>query len=67
MAAPIGELARVIGIKQSTFTSMLDRLQQTGLVRREINPNDRRSFLIHVTGEGRGMAERMNRYAEALE
>ena len=27
---------------------MLDRLEKAGLVRRERNPNDRRSVLVHV-------------------
>jgi DNA-binding MarR family transcriptional regulator len=65
--APIGELVRVFGIKQSTFTSMLDRLEQAGYVRRELNPGDRRSFLIHITDEGRALAERGAGVLEALE
>jgi MarR family transcriptional regulator, organic hydroperoxide resistance regulator len=65
--APIGELVRVFGIKQSTFTSMLDRLEKAGLVRREVNPEDRRSFLIHLTGAGVELAERSNRNLEAFE
>ena len=65
--APIGELVRVFGIKQSTFTSMLDRLEQAGYVRREMNPGDRRSFLIHITDEGRDLAERGAHVLEALE
>lgn len=64
---PIGELVRVFGIKQSTFTSMLDRLEQTGLLRRELNPGDRRSFLIHITDDGRELAQRLNRLLETLE
>ncbi|HEX6913523.1 MAG TPA: MarR family transcriptional regulator [Longimicrobium sp.] len=65
--APIGELVRVFGIKQSTFTSMLDRLEQAGYVRREMNPGDRRSFLIHITDEGRELAERGAEVLERLE
>ena len=65
--APIGELVRVFGIKRSTFTSLLDRLEEAGLVRREINRDDRRSFLIHITGEGRQLTERLNRVLETLE
>lgn len=65
--AAIGELVRVFGIKQSTFTSLLDRLEGAGLVRRETNPGDRRSFLIHITDEGIAMAERMTRGLESLE
>lgn len=58
--APIAELVRVFGIKQSTFTSLLDRLEDGDLVRREVNPDDRRSFLIHITDEGRELADRIN-------
>lgn len=65
--SPIGELVRVFGIKQSTFTSLLDRLENAGFVRRELNRDDRRSFLIHVTEEGRKLAGRINRLLETLE
>lgn len=65
--APVGELVRVFGIKQSTFTSMLDRLEKAGLIRRELNPDDRRSFLIHITDAGREMAEEADRVLLALE
>ena len=65
--APIGELVRVFGLKQSTFTSLLDRLEKAGLIRREMNPGDRRSFLIHITDAGRELAERLNRFLETLE
>jgi DNA-binding MarR family transcriptional regulator len=65
--APVGELVRVFGLKQSTFTSLLDRLERAGLVRREPNPADRRSFLIHLTGRGRELTTRLNRLLEKLE
>ena len=64
---PIGELVRVFGIKQSTFTSVLDRLEEAGLLSREINREDRRSFLIHLSDRGRDLAEKLNRLLEALE
>lgn len=65
--ASIGDLVRVFGIKQSTFTSLLDRLEQAGFVRRTINPGDRRSFLIHISDEGRELAARLNRLLKTLE
>lgn len=65
--APIGELVRVFGIKQSTFTSMLDRLEKAGFIRRALNPDDRRSFLIHLTDAGRELAERSNERLLELE
>jgi DNA-binding MarR family transcriptional regulator len=36
-------------------------------VSREINRGDRRSFLIHISEEGRELAERLNRRLESLE
>ncbi len=65
--APVGELVRVFGLKQSTLTSMLDRLERSGLVRREVNPEDRRSFLVHLTGHGRRLTDRLNRVLADLE
>jgi MarR family transcriptional regulator for hemolysin len=65
--APVGELVRVFGMKQSTLTSMLDRLEQAGLVRRELNPDDRRSFLVHLSNEGAALTKRTNRILEKLE
>jgi DNA-binding MarR family transcriptional regulator len=64
---PIGDLVRVFGIKQSTFTSMLDRLEEAGFVRRETNPGDRRSFLVQLSEEGRTLADRLNGCLKALE
>jgi DNA-binding MarR family transcriptional regulator len=65
--ASIRDLVRVFGIKQSTFTSLLDRLEQDGLVRRTINPDDRRSFLIHITDRGTELAARLTRLLRTLE
>ena len=65
--APVGELVRVFGTKQSTLTSMLDRLEAAGLLHRELNPDDRRSFLLRLTPKGRTLATRLNRQLETLE
>ena len=65
--ASIRDLVRVFGIKQSTFTSLLDRLERAGLVRRELNPDDRRSLLVHITDRGREVTARLNRVLEKLE
>lgn len=65
--APVGELVRVFGLKQSTFTSLLDRLERAGLVRRELNPEDRRSLLVHITDRGRELTSGLNRVLEKLE
>ena len=58
--APIYELQRVLGHRPSTLTGLIDRLQRRGLVRREPNPEDGRSFLITLTGSGRELAGRVS-------
>ncbi|MBV8519524.1 MAG: MarR family transcriptional regulator [Acidobacteria bacterium] len=64
---PVSELTRVFGAKHSTMTSILDRLEERGLVAREENPNDRRSLLVALTKDGRKAAVRVNALVEELE
>lgn len=64
---PIGEILRVFGIRPSTMTSMLERLDQKGLLTREPDPEDRRSVRITLTREGTAVAERINRLVRELE
>lgn len=49
---PVGELVTVLGHKKSTMTNMLDRMEAYSYLTREVNPQDRRSFLIATTREG---------------
>jgi DNA-binding MarR family transcriptional regulator len=48
----VNELQRAFGIQPSTMTGVLDRLERRGFTRREVNPGDRRSFLITLTPAG---------------
>jgi DNA-binding MarR family transcriptional regulator len=48
-----GVLHHEFGHKRSTLTSVLDRLEARGLVRRTLNPDDRRSSLVEPTTAGR--------------
>jgi len=52
----VGELAAAAGTRPTTLTSVLDRLERKGLVVRELDPADRRSFLIALTPAGRRTA-----------
>ena len=63
----VGDLVRVFGFKQSTLTSMLDRLERDGLVRRERNPDDRRSLLLRLSDRGSDLARGLNRILEDFE
>jgi DNA-binding MarR family transcriptional regulator len=46
---PISELAEKTGLEKSTLTSMLDRLEKAGLLRRTVSATDRRKILIFRT------------------
>jgi DNA-binding MarR family transcriptional regulator len=65
--ASIRDLVRVFGVKQSTFTSLLDRLERAGYAHRTINPDDRRSVLVHITDKGSELASRITRLLRTLE
>ncbi|GIO32975.1 MULTISPECIES: MarR family winged helix-turn-helix transcriptional regulator [Paenibacillus] len=53
------ELAFVTDKDQATLTKILDLLERKQLVRRDKNKEDRRSFLIYITDEGRELRERL--------
>src|SRR5438552_8859360 len=47
------DLATALSIDRTAMVYLLDELEEQGLVERVRNPNDRRSFLIHLTPKGR--------------
>jgi MarR family transcriptional regulator, organic hydroperoxide resistance regulator len=53
----VGALATATATRPSTLTSLLDRLTGRGYIARELDPADRRSFLISLTPAGRVVAE----------
>jgi DNA-binding MarR family transcriptional regulator len=55
----VGALVEAVGVKRSTMTNILDRLERRGLVRREINPHDRRSFVVYPTRGGARAAKKV--------
>ncbi len=63
----VGELHHSFGHRRSTLTSILDRLEGRGLLAREINPDDRRSFLLRLTPPGRELAKRVLDLLQGLE
>jgi DNA-binding MarR family transcriptional regulator len=52
----MSELAAAAGSRPSTLTSVLDRLERRGLIRRGPAPGDRRAVLIELTYSGRRAA-----------
>ena len=63
---PITELAQATKLSKSTLTSMLDRLEEAGHLRREPSPNDRRVTLITLTERNKLLREKYDRVSEEM-
>lgn len=55
---PIHRLSRKTSLAKTTLTSMLDRMEAKGYLRRVPDPDDRRQLRICLTEKARAMAER---------
>lgn len=63
---PINELARETGLAVTTLTSMLDRMEHTGLIYRNRGDKDRRKMLIFLTGSARKLEKDYNDVTEEI-
>ncbi len=63
----IADVHHSFGHRRSTLTSILNRLEDRRLIAREIHPDDRRSYLLRLTREGRPVASKARRALERLE
>ena len=52
---PLSQLAQKTLITKGTLTGIIDRLEEKGLVRREVPVGDRRSFLAVLTSAGEAL------------
>jgi DNA-binding MarR family transcriptional regulator len=66
----MAELADRLGIVPRSLTTVVDALEEAGLVRREIDPRNRRAILLRLTDQGGavrdGLREARRRAAEDL-
>ena len=66
----MAELAKLLHVVPRSATGVVDALEERGLVRRGIDPANRRSVLVELTDHGRGslgdLAEARRRAAEEL-
>ena len=53
----MNQLAEKTLVTKGTLTGIIDRLEQKGLVRREVPPENRRCFLVVLTPEGERVFE----------
>jgi DNA-binding MarR family transcriptional regulator len=63
----INDLHLRFGHKRSTLTSLLDRLEGRGLVRRAAHPTSRRLVMVYPTDAGKRAGERVSAALAALE
>jgi MarR family transcriptional regulator for hemolysin len=54
-----GVLADRLGLEGPSLVRLLDTLQADGLLQRREDPADRRAKTLHLTAQGRAMAERI--------
>ena len=52
----VADVQKAFGLRASTLTNALDRLDKRGLLTRQSHPDDRRTFLLSLTDAGREAA-----------
>ena len=63
----VGDLHRRCGLRRSTLTGILDRLESRALVARELDRRDRRAFVVSLTPAGRRVASQVSAAVGELE
>lgn len=58
--ATVGELAERLGLRHHSAVGLVDRLAARGLVRREVDPADRRQVLIRLTRRAEALLARLS-------
>ena len=60
------ELSKAVGLANTTLTSMLDRMEESGLIKRFPDPDDRRKNLIALTDKARGLREKYEQVSQEM-
>jgi len=68
----VSKAASLLGLKSTSLSRMLNQLEKTGLIYRELNPGDKRSVKIYLTPLGkekrhmaRAVVKQFNNYLNA--
>jgi DNA-binding MarR family transcriptional regulator len=61
-----GALAELLEVEPITACRMIDRLEESGLVERRRDPDDRRAWRIHLTPAAVPVIARLRAYADEL-
>lgn len=57
----ISDLGEKAQLEKSTMTSLIDRMEAAGILRREDHPTDRRAFRICLTPRGKELEEKLDK------
>jgi len=60
------ELAELLDVEPITLCRIIDRLEESGLVERSQDPDDRRARRLHVTAQARPIVEKLQALASEL-
>ncbi|MFJ9924672.1 MULTISPECIES: MarR family winged helix-turn-helix transcriptional regulator [Streptomyces] len=63
---PIKDIGAALQLDYGTLTPLIKRLEQAGLVRRERRPDDERTVLVTLTGQGQELRERARTIPTAI-
>lgn len=65
-SVPIVELSQKTGLAKNTLTAMLARMETAGLICRRQSESDRRSWVISLTENARGLEQRYNEVSQQM-
>lgn len=51
------QISRELGVSRTNITNLIDGLQEDGLIRRSVNPDDRRSNYVELTPAGQQLCD----------
>nr|MBR4280551.1 MarR family transcriptional regulator [Clostridia bacterium] len=62
----ISQISAQTSLANTTLTSMLDRMEQSGLIQRSPSPTDRRALLIHLTDKAKSLRQDYDRISQRM-
>ena len=62
----ISQISAQTSLANTTLTSMLDRMEQSGLIVRSHSPTDRRALLIHLTDKAKSLQQDYDRISQQM-
>ena len=62
----ISQISAQTSLANTTLTSMLDRMEQSGLIVRSPSPTDRRALLVHLTDKAKALRQDYDRISRRM-